>query len=52
LWSEVEQLVDSVRGMLADPQAGLNDNERRRWEGALIALEVVLGERDMPVIEE
>lgn len=45
-WTEVEQLAASVRALLADPHAGLTEHERRRWEGALVALEVVLGERE------
>lgn len=43
---EVEKLADALRDLLADPDAGLKDNERRRWEGALVALEVVLGIRE------
>lgn len=45
-WPEVEKLAAAVRELLADPDAGLTDHERRRWEGALVALEVVLGVRD------
>ena len=41
---EIEKFADSVRAVLADPDAGLNEFERRRWEGALAALEAVLGE--------
>jgi hypothetical protein len=43
--TEVEELAASIRELLADPDAGVNEPLRRRWEGALIALEVVLGER-------
>lgn len=43
--AEVEKLAESVRALLADSDAGLNEPLRRRWEGALIALETVLGER-------
>jgi len=42
--SEIEELATSVRAILEDPDAGLTEVLRRRWEGALIALEVVLGE--------
>ena len=42
---EIEKLADSIRALLADPDAGLNEPLRRRWEGTLTALEVVLGER-------
>jgi hypothetical protein len=45
-WAEVERLVESIRALLADADAGLNDLERRRWEGALLALELVLGAHD------
>jgi len=43
--AEIEKLADSVRALLSDPDADLNDPLRRRWEGALAALEAVLGER-------
>lgn len=42
--SETEKLAEALRAILADPDAGLNDHTRRRWEGALAALEAVLGE--------
>jgi hypothetical protein len=42
--SEIEELAASVRALLTDPSADLNDPLRRRWEGALAALEAVLGE--------
>ena len=42
---EIEELAGSIRAMLADPEADLNELMRRRWEGALAALEAVLGER-------
>jgi len=38
--------------LLADPDADLNDPLRRRWEGALAALEAVLGERSSLVDNE
>ena len=41
---EIEDLTASIRALLADPDAGLNEPMRRRWEGALAALEAVLGE--------
>jgi len=43
--AEIDKLADSVRVLLADPESGLNEPLRRRWEGALAALEVVLGQR-------
>lgn len=43
--AEIEQLANSIRTLLADPDAGINEPMRRRWEGALAALEAVLGER-------
>ena len=42
---EIEALARSIRALLADPDADLNEPMRRRWEGALVALEAVLGER-------
>ena len=42
---EIEDLAESVRALLADPEADLNEPMRRRWEGSLAALEAVLGER-------
>ena len=41
---EIEKFAASIRALLADPGAGLNDPVRRRWEGALSALEEVLGQ--------
>ena len=43
--ADIEALAESVRALLADPDAGLNELTKRRWEGALAALEVVLGVR-------
>ena len=43
--TEIEQLANSIRTLLADPDADINEPMRRRWEGALAALEAVLGER-------
>jgi hypothetical protein len=43
--ADIEQLAASVRSLLADPEGAINDLQRRRWEGALTALEAVLGER-------
>ena len=43
-FDEVEKFAASIRALLADPDAGLNDPARRRWEGALSALEAVLGQ--------
>ena len=42
--AQVVALADSVRALLDDPDAGLTEPMRRRWEGALTALETVLGE--------
>jgi len=42
---EIQRLLESIRTLLTDPDSGLNEHSRRRWEGALAALEVVLGER-------
>ena len=41
---EIEKFAASIRALLADPDADLNDPVRRRWEGALSALEAVLGQ--------
>ena len=43
--SDVEELAVSIRALLADPDADINEPLRRRWEGALVALEAVLGEK-------
>jgi hypothetical protein len=43
--SDVEELAVSIRALLADPDAQINEPVRRRWEGALVALEAVLGEK-------
>ncbi len=42
--AEVGQLADHIRQLLFDPDAGLTESMRQRWEGALTALEAVLGE--------
>lgn len=42
--TEIEKFAESIRVLLADPDADLNEPFRRRWEGALAALEAVLGE--------
>lgn len=42
---EIEELAGSIRSMLDDPEADLNELMQRRWEGALAALDAVLGER-------
>lgn len=42
--AEIEDLAASIRALLQDPEAELNDPLRRRWEGALTALEAVLGD--------
>jgi hypothetical protein len=43
--SEIEELAISVRVLLSDPEADINEPLRRRWEGALAVLEAILGER-------
>ncbi len=43
--NEIEELAASIRALLADHDGGINEPLRRRWEGALVALEAVLGER-------
>jgi hypothetical protein len=40
---EIEALARGIRNLLADPDSNLNEGRRRRWEGALTALEAVLG---------
>lgn len=42
--AEIEELASSIRAILADADLTLNEPIRRRWEGALVALEIVLGE--------
>jgi len=42
--AEVGELAESIRRLLADPDARLTGPMRQRWQGALTALEVVLGE--------
>ena len=42
--SEIEALAASIRAVLSDPDTQINEPLRRRWEGALVALEAVLGE--------
>ncbi len=41
---EAKVLAASIRCLLTDPDAALTRDARLRWEGALTALEVVLGE--------
>jgi hypothetical protein len=43
--AEIEQLANSIRTLLAETDADINGPMQRRWEGALTALEAVLGER-------
>lgn len=43
--TEIVALADAVRRRLSDPDAGpLSPVERARWQGALVALETVLGQ--------
>jgi MoxR-like ATPase len=41
--AEVERMVESVRALLDDPDAGLSREARLRWQGVLVALDTVLG---------
>jgi len=41
--SEIEELVESIRLPLDDPDACLSRDGRLRWEGALTGLEAALG---------
>jgi hypothetical protein len=43
--ADIENLASTIRGLLDEPHAGLSSTLRHRWEGALVALELVLGER-------
>lgn len=43
--AEVVALADDIQDLLADPEGGLNAATRAHWEGALAALEAVLGRR-------
>jgi hypothetical protein len=43
--ADIVALADDIRDLLADPDAGLTATTRARWEGALAALEAVLGLR-------
>jgi hypothetical protein len=49
---EVAKLADSVRRLLADPDTRLSRDARLRWEGALTALETVLGQAPTLVRED
>ena len=40
--AEISRLANSIRLLLADPDAHLSRDARLRWEGALTALEVAL----------
>jgi hypothetical protein len=42
--TQVRPLIESIRHLLDDPDAHLSRDARLRWEGALTALETVLGE--------
>ena len=43
--AEIVRLASTLRALLHEPHAGLSESRRHRWEGALVALELVLGER-------
>ena len=47
--SEIEELVVSIRRILDDPDADMNEPMRRHWEGSLAALDVILGRRSFLV---
>jgi len=40
---ETEKLAEAIRRLLVDPDARISQVARYRWEGALAALEAVLG---------
>jgi hypothetical protein len=40
---ETAALADDIRQLLADPDRGLSALSQARWQGALAALEAVLG---------
>ena len=42
--SEIDDLAASIRALLSDPDAVINEPLHQRSEGAFVALEVVLGE--------
>jgi hypothetical protein len=42
---EIERLLSSISKLLTDPAPSLSAQERLRWEGALVACEVILGRR-------
>ncbi|HEY3844326.1 MAG TPA: hypothetical protein VGL48_13835 [Acidimicrobiales bacterium] len=44
--------TDRIRGVLSDPHAGLSTAARHRYEGALTALEAVLGEAPSLILDE
>jgi hypothetical protein len=50
--TEQVKMVESIRLLLADPDAHLSRDARLHWEGALTALEVVLGKPPTLGIED
>ena len=48
---EIDAMAEGVQALLADSDAGLSPDRRLRWEGALAALEAVLGQRSSLVDE-
>ena len=50
--SEVTALAEHVRALLHDPDANLTRNARLRWEGALTAVEYVLGRTPTLISED
>jgi hypothetical protein len=51
-YAEIVALAESIRGLLDDPDAGLTAMARVHWEGALAALEAVLGWRSSLVEDD
>jgi hypothetical protein len=50
--SETAALVSEIHELLSDPDVSLSVITRARWEGALSALEAVLGLRPSIVVED
>jgi len=49
---EIADLADRIAALLADPDSGLSNSARARWEGAATALAWVLGDLDrLPVVD-
>ncbi len=50
--AEITALAEEIRDLLANPDANLNSVTRTHWEGALSALETVLGLRSSLVDDD